>query len=312
MTDPTPFPSSPAPPMRVAITGSTGLIGAALVERLRGEGNTVSRLVRSRGKAAPGDVMWDPGAGTIDAAALEGVDAVVHRAGENVGTRWTEQKKRQIMESRVNGTRLIAQAVAGLQRRPRVLVQASATGIYGDRGDEALDESSPPGTGFLADVGRQWEAASAPAEQAGIRVVKLRFGVVMSRKGGALQRLLLPFQMGVGGPIGSGRQWMPWLSLADAVEIVLAAIRDDRLRGPVNAIAGSVRNADFTTALGRAVNRPALIPVPGFGLRLVFGEMADEALLAGQRAEPRRLREIGFAYRHPTLDDALRAALREG
>jgi hypothetical protein len=256
--------------------------------------------------------MWGPGAGTIDAAALEGVDAVVHLAGENVGSRWTEQKKRQILESRVNGTRLIAQAIAGLQRKPRVLVQASATGIYGDRGDEAVDESSPPGTGFLADVGREWEAASAPAGQAGIRVVKLRFGVVLSRKGGALQRLLLPFQMGVGGPIGSGRQWMPWLSLPDAVEIVLAAIRDDRLRGPVNAIAGSVRNAEFTAALGRAVNRPALLPVPGFGLRLVFGEMADEALLAGQRAEPRRLREIGFAHHHPTLDAALQAALREG
>lgn len=309
MTDPTP--TSPALLMRVAITGSTGLIGAALVDRLRAEGHTVARLVRSRAKAGPGDVMWDPGAGTIDAAALEGVDAIVHLAGENVGTRWTEQKKRQIMESRVNGTRLIAQTVAGLQRKPRVLVQASATGIYGDAGDEAVDESSAPGTGFLADVGRQWEAASAPAEQAGIRVVKLRFGVVLSRKGGALQRLLLPFQMGVGGPIGSGRQWMPWLSLPDAVEIAMTAIRDDRLHGPVNAITGSVRNADFTTALGQAVNRPALIPVPGFGLRLVFGQMADEALLAGQRAEPRRLREIGFTYHHPTLDDALHAALRD-
>jgi uncharacterized protein (TIGR01777 family) len=298
--------------MRVAITGSTGLIGSALVDRLRVEGHSVSRLVRSRGKAGAGDVMWDPGAGTIDAAALEGVDAVVHLAGENVGTRWTEQKKRQIVDSRVNGTRLIAQTIAGLQRRPRVLVQASATGIYGDRGDEVVDESSPPGTGFLADVGRQWEAAAAPAEQAGIRTVKLRFGVVMSARGGALQRLLLPFRVGVGGPIGSGRQWMPWLSLADAVSIVMTALRDERLHGPVNAIAGSVRNADFTTALGRAVNRPALIPVPGFGLRVMFGQMADEALLAGQRAEPRRLREIGFTYRHPTLDDALHDALRDG
>lgn len=299
-----------APHQRLVVTGSTGLIGTALVDRLRRDGHTVARLVRSAGKAGAGDIVWDPGEGIIDAAALEGVDAVVHLAGENVGTRWTEQKKRLIVDSRVQGTNLIARTLAGLQRRPRVLVQASATGIYGDRGDEVLDESSPPGTGFLADVGRQWEAASAPAEQAGIRVVKLRFGVVLSTKGGALQRLLLPFRMGVGGRIGSGRQWMPWLSLADAGEIAMAAIRDPRLSGPVNAITGSVRNADFTDALARALRRPAIFPAPSFGLRILFGEMADEALLASQRAEPRRLRENGFTWHHPTLDDALHAALR--
>jgi uncharacterized protein (TIGR01777 family) len=299
--------------MRVAVSGSTGLIGTALVERLRREGHTVSRVVRSARDAQPGDVVWDPEAGTIDAAALEGADAVVHLAGENVGTRWTDEKKRRIRDSRVTGTRLIAETLARqMAHRPRVLVQASATGIYGDRGDEVLDESSTSGTGFLADVGRDWEGASGLAEAAGIRVVKLRIGVVLTAKGGAVERLLLPFRMGVGGRIGTGRQWMPWISLEDAVEVILRAIHDERLRGAVNAVAGSVRNADFTDAFARALHRPALFPVPGFGLRAVFGQMADEALLAGQRVEPARLREIGHVFHHPTLDTALAAALRDG
>lgn len=304
--------TSSAAKMRVAVSGSSGLIGAALVERLRREGHTVSRLVRSAKAAGAGDVAWDPDAGTIDAAGLEGVDAVVHLAGENVGTRWTEEKKRRIRDSRVKGTRLISETILRLARPPRVLVQASATGIYGDRGDEALDEASAPGTGFLAEVVRDWEGASGHAESAGIRVVKLRFGVVLTSKGGALEKLLLPFRMGVGGRVGTGRQWMPWISLDDAVEVILRALRDERLRGPVNAIAGSVRNADFTDALGRALHRPAILPVPGFGLRAVLGEMADETLLSSQRAEPARLREIGHTFHHPTLDTGLAAALREG
>jgi uncharacterized protein len=299
-----------AHPMRVAVTGASGLIGGALVERLRAEGHTVARLVRDPAKAKPGDIAWDPDAGTIDAAALEGIDAAVHLAGETVGTRWTDEKKRRIRESRVNGTRLIARTLAHLARPPRVLVQASATGIYGDRGDEVVTEESAPGTGFLAEVGRDWEGASGPAEEAGIRVVKLRFGVVLTARGGALEQMLLPFRMGVGGTLGNGRQWMPWLSLDDAVEIVMRALRDERLRGPVNAVAGSARNADFTEALGRALRRPTILPVPGFGLRLLFGQMADEALLAGQRVEPARLREIGHVFHHPTLDTALAAALR--
>lgn len=297
--------------MRVAVSGSTGLIGGALVERLRREGHTVARLVRSAQGAGAGDIAWDPEAGTIDAAALEGMDAVVHLAGENVGTRWTEEKKRRIRDSRVKGTRLVSETISRLARPPRVLVQASATGIYGDRGDEALTEASARGTGFLAEVGRDWEGASGHAEAAGIRVVKLRFGVVLTAKGGAVEKLLLPFRMGVGGRIGSGRQWMPWISLDDAVEVIVRAIRDDRLRGPVNAVAGSVRNADFTDALARALHRPAIFPVPAFGMRALFGQMADEALLAGQRAEPARLREIGHVFHHPTLDTALAAALRD-
>jgi uncharacterized protein (TIGR01777 family) len=218
--------TSSTAPMRVAVSGSTGLIGGALVERLRREGHTVARLVRSAKGAAAGDIPWDPDAGTLDGAALEGMDAVVHLAGENVGTRWTEEKKRRIRDSRIKGTRLISDTISRLARPPRVLVQASATGIYGDRGDEALDETSAPGTGFLAEVVRDWEGASGHAESTGIRVVKLRIGVVLTAKGGALEKLLLPFRMGVGGRIGSGRQWMPWISLDDAVEVILRAIRD--------------------------------------------------------------------------------------
>jgi uncharacterized protein (TIGR01777 family) len=315
MTDPTSSTGSPsstaAQPLRIAVTGASGLIGAALVERLRGEGHTVSRLVRDGAKAGAGDVVWDPDAGTIDQAALEGVDAAVHLAGENVGSRWTDEKKRRIRDSRVKGTRLLARTLAHLAHRPRVLVQASAVGIYGDRGDETLTEASTPGTGFLADVGREWEGASGAADEVGIRVVKLRFGVVLTQKGGALGQLLLPFRMGVGGKIGSGRQWMPWISLPDAVEVIVRALRDERLRGPVNAVAGAARNADFTDALGRALHRPTLLPVPAFGMRALFGQMADEALLAGQRAEPARLREIGHVFHHPTLDTALAAALHD-
>lgn len=297
-------------PRRVAVTGASGLIGTPLVERLRREGHTVIKLVRDPAKAAPGDVLWDPEGEKLDPAALEGIDAVVHLAGESVAVRWTEEKKRQIRDSRNKGTRLIAKALARLARPPRVLVQASAVGIYGDRGDEVITETSAAGTGFLADVARDWEGASASAEEVGIRVVKLRLGIVFSARGGALKQMLPPFQMGVGGKIGSGRQWMPWLSLDDAVEIVMRALRDERLRGPVNAVAGSARNADFTEALGRALHRPTLIPVPAFGLRLLFGEMADGALLAGQRVEPARLKEIGHVFHHPTLDTALAAALK--
>ena len=318
MTDPTSSttpggaaanPAAPGRPLRVAVTGASGLIGAALVQRLRAEGHTVARLVRDPSRAAAGDLVWDPDAGTIGQAALEGMDAAVHLAGENVGTRWTEEKKRRIRDSRIKGTRLLSQTLARLAHPPRVLVQASATGIYGDRGDETITEDSAPGTGFLAEVGRDWEASSALAEQAGIRVVKLRLGVVLSAKGGALEQLLLPFRMGVGGKIGTGRQWMPWISLDDAVEVIVRAIHDERLRGPVNTVAGAVRNEDFTAALGRALHRPTLIPVPAFGIRALFGQMADEALLAGQRAEPARLRAIGHIFHHPTVDAALAAAL---
>jgi uncharacterized protein len=295
----------------VAVTGSTGLLGRALVDRLRAAGTPVVRLVR-RAPRGPGEVAWDPGSGSLDAAGLEGVDAVVHLSGENIGARWTPERRRRIRASRVDATALLARALAGLGRPPAVLVQASAIGIYGDRGDEPLTEGSPTGTGFLGELGREWEAASAPAEAAGIRVVRLRFGPVLSAAGGMLPPLLLPFRLGVGGRVGSGRQYMPWVTRADAVGIVLRALDDERLAGPVNAVAGSATNADFTRALGRALRRPAVLAVPAAALLAVYGTMARQTLLSSQNVVPARLRELGHEFLHPTLDVALPAAIADG
>jgi uncharacterized protein len=293
-----------------AVTGATGLIGSALVRSIRGDGGSVRRVVRGEVAPGSGDVRWDPGAGRIDTAGLEGVDAVVHLAGENVGERWTAEKKRRIRESRVAGTQLLARALAELASPPRVLISASAVGIYGDRGDEELDEQSATGTGFLAEVGREWEGATEAAERAGIRVVHLRLGVVLSREGGALGKLLLPFRLGVGGRVGSGRKWMSWISRTDVVHAIRFALATDGLAGAVNATAPRpATNADFTRALGRALGRPTLVPVPAAALQLAFGEMADATLLASQRALPRRLLEAGFAFQHPDLRSALDAEL---
>ncbi|HLL84123.1 MAG TPA: TIGR01777 family oxidoreductase [Longimicrobium sp.] len=309
MTQPDPS----AAPMRVAVTGSTGLIGAALVERLRRDGHHVVRLVR-RAPSAADEVRWDPETRSVDGAALDGMDAVVHLAGENVAGRWTDEKKRAIRGSRVESTRLLADALARRAHPPRVLVCASAVGFYGNRrGDELLHEGSSAGSDFLAGVVREWEEASGPATRAAIRVVNLRFGVVLSARGGALAKMLLPFRLGGGGPIGSGRQWMSWISLDDAVEVAVRAIADDTLRGPVNAVAGAATNAEFTRALARALHRPAVIPVPPLALKLVYGsEMVDGTLLASQRAEPRLLLQSGHRFHHPELPDAIRAALAQG
>jgi hypothetical protein len=305
MTQPDPS----AAPMRVAITGASGLIGAALVERLRRDGHHVLRMVR-RSPRGDDEVRWDPAARELDAAALDGVDAVVHLAGETVAQRWTPEAKHAILSSRVDSTRMLADALARRAHPPRVLVCASAVGFYGSRGDEVLHEGSSAGSDFLATVTHEWEAAARPAERASIRVVNLRFGVVLSARGGALAQMLLPFRMGAGGRVGSGRQWMSWIGLDDAVEVVLRALRDDALRGPVNAVAGAVTNAEFTHALAHAVHRPALVPVPVFGLKLLYGpEMVNGTLLASQRAEPRRLLEAGHRFLHPELPEALRAAL---
>ena len=305
-----PHPS--AAPMRVAVTGSSGLIGAALVERLRRDGRQVVRLVR-RAPSADDEVRWDPESRSMDAAALDGLDAVVHLAGENVAGRWTDEKKRAIRRSRVGSTRLLADALARRTHPPRVLVCASAVGFYGSRrGDETLHEGSSAGSDFLAGVVREWEEASGPAARADIRVVNLRFGVVLSARGGALAKMLLPFRLGAGGRIGSGRQWMSWISLEDVVEVVVRAISDDALRGPVNAVAGAVTNAGFTRALARALHRPAIVPVPPLALKLVYGsEMVDGTLLASQRAEPRRLLAAGHRFHHPDLPDAIRAVLAQ-
>lgn len=292
----------------VAVSGASGLIGSALTRSLTADGHAVRRLVR--GRAAAGEIRWDPATGEIDLAALEGVDAVVHLAGEPAGARWTAAKKRRIRDSRVEGTRLLAGALAKLERPPSVLVSASAIGYYGDRGDERILEDSPPGEGFLPRVAAEWEAALRPAEQIGIRVVRLRTGIVLSREGGALRRLLLPFRLGVGGVLGSGSQWMSWISLDDVVSIIRFALERDDISGPVNAVAPEpVRNSEFTRTLARVLRRPAWIPVPAFALRLLFAGMADEALLASQRVVPARLLAAGFPFRHTQLESAIRAAL---
>jgi uncharacterized protein (TIGR01777 family) len=301
--------------MRVAVSGSTGLVGSEVVASLSAAGHEVIRLVR-RGPA-PGEkaVRWDPEKGEIDAAGLEGLDAVVHLAGENIASgRWNAARKAAIRDSRVNGTRLLCDALAGLARPPKTLVCASAIGYYGDRGADVLTEESPPGVGFLPEVCREWEAAAEPAVRKGIRVIALRIGVVLTPRGGALSRMLPPFRAGLGGVIGNGRQYVSWVALDDLVGIVLHALQSGELRGPVNAVAPvPVTNRELTEALGRVLSRPTLLPVPAFALRLAMGEMADALLLASTRVATRRLEETGYRFRFPELGGALRHLLgREG
>jgi uncharacterized protein (TIGR01777 family) len=294
----------------IAITGSTGLIGSALVDELTASGHIVRRMVRREGQRRPGDILWDPAAGRLDPRVLDGVDAVVHLAGEPIAQRWTAAAKRRIRESRVRGTELLATTIASLSRPPRVLVSGSAMGIYGNRGDEELDETSPPGHDFLGEVATAWEGATEPAAGAGVRVVKLRTGLVLSPRGGALAKLLFPFRLGLGGRVGSGRQWVSWIGLADAVGGIAHAVGTESLAGPVNLAAPSpVSNAELTKTLARVLRRPAIIPVPAFALRLVFGEMGEATLLASQRMRPRRLLESGYRFRYRTLEGALRHEL---
>lgn len=290
---------------RVAITGANGLVGAQLAAFLSTGGHDVRAIVRRPRDA--GDVAWDPAAGVIDGDALEGLDAVVHLAGESIATaRWSAESKRRILESRTVGTRLLARTLAGLARKPRVLVCASATGLYGNRGDERLDEDSAPGDGFLADVCRQWEDAAAPAREAGIRVVHLRIGVVMTPLGGALAQMLTPFRFGAGGTLGSGQQFLSWISLDDVLAAVLHCLATPSLEGAVNATAPEpVTNAEFTRTLASVLRRPALAPLPAFALRALLGEMADALLLSSTRALPGRLTESGFVFRDANLHGAL-------
>jgi uncharacterized protein (TIGR01777 family) len=294
--------------VQIAITGSTGLIGKALVRALRDEGLTVIRLVR-RPATAEDEVRWDP-FGEVDSGALEGVDAVVHLAGAGLGDhRWTETYKRQLRDSRVEGTRTLSRALAGLSRRPAVLVSGSAVGFYGDTGDVAVDESGSGGEGFLAALCRDWEAAAQPAVDAGIRVVHPRTGVVLSREGGLLGKVLPLFRIGLGGRLGGGRQWMSWITLADQVA-ALRFLLHDGLQGPVNLTAPEpVTNAAFTSAVGRALHRPAPFIVPAPALRLALGEFADEGALVSQRVVPDRLTKAGFTFQHPDIDTALAAVL---
>lgn len=295
--------------MNVLVTGSSGMIGSALVGFLAERGHAVRRLVRS----APGksDSLWDPRAGQIDTAGLGEMDAVVHLAGENIaGGRWTRARMARIAESRAKGTRALATALADLPRKPRVLVSASAVGYYGDRGDQRLEESDAAGEGFLAGVVRDWEAATAPAGEAGIRVVCLRFGVVLSRAGGALRRMLRPFRWCLGGVIGSGRQYWSWVTLDDAVRIVLHGMEHDSIAGPVNAVSPNpVTNREFTRTLGRVLRRPTVMRMPAFAARLAFGKMANDLLLASTRVVPNVLTETGYSFQYPQLEGALRSIL---
>jgi len=294
----------------VAVSGATGLIGSALVARLRARNVRVRRLVRKARPDAPDDIVWDPMGSILSPNDLEGADAVVHLAGEPLAHRWTAARKRAIRESRVRGTELIARTIAARERRPRVLLSGSAIGIYGDRGDEPLDEESALGTDFLAGVAREWEAASAAASDAGVRVGLLRTGIVLSPNGGALERLLTPFRLGVGGPIGSGRQWMSWISLDDHVRAMEHALATTGVHGPVNLVSPNpVTNAEFASTLGHVLSRPALVPVPAFALELAYGEMARATILAGQRVLPKALLRAGFQFAHPTLEQALRFEL---
>ena len=297
--------------MNVLVTGSSGLVGSALVTQLESDGHAVTRLVRSRRGGGEARVLWDPEAGTIDSASLEGLDAVVHLAGESIAAgRWTAARKARILESRVKGTRLLADALAGLQERPKVLISASAVGYYGDRGEESLREESASGSGFLAEVCRQWEAAAAPAAQGGIRVVHPRFAMILSTAGGALQRLLLPFRLGLGGRLGSGRQFMSWVALDDAVGAICHALTHDDLQGPVNTASPTpLRNREFTRTLGHVLRRPTVFPLPAFAARLAFGQMADELLLTSQRVVPAKLLASGYQFGFPDLESALRHVL---
>lgn len=297
--------------MRVVISGASGLVGRALLGRLRERQHDVARLARGPGPRAADEIAWDPVAGTIDAARLEGCEAVVHLAGENIAAgRWNCRRKGLIRDSRVRGTRLLAEALSRLQARPRALVCASAIGYYGDRGDELLDESAAPGVGFLADVCREWESAAESAAERGVRVVRLRFGVILSGQGGALAKMLLPFRLGLGGKVGSGRQYLSWIALDDAVGAICHALEAGELRGAVNAVSPDpVTNYEFTKTLGRVLRRPTIFPIPALVARLALGEMADELLLASARVQPRKLLESGYRFAYPTLESALRHVL---
>ena len=296
--------------MNIVITGSTGFIGSALVPLLSREGHSVTRLVRRQPTSGERQVRWGPDTGTIDADGLAGTDAVVHLAGEGIpDRRWTAKQKAKIRDSRVNGTRLLSETLARLDPPPKVLACASAVGYYGDRGDETLREESAPGSDFLAQITRQWEAATEPAAQAGIRVVNLRFGNVLGPNGGLLARVLLPFKLGIGGRLGSGKQYVSWISLEDIVRAIHHILATETLEGPVNVAAPvPVTNAELTKTLGRVLSRPTPFPVPAFALRLIFGELAD-AVLASARMEPAKLVATGFEFHHPELEGALRAEL---
>jgi hypothetical protein len=301
--------------MRILISGSTGLVGTAAVQALRPAGHTIHRLVRP-GSRRPGDtkdVNWDPVDGGFDAAVAEGTDAVVHLAGASIAEgRWNEARKKMLRSSRVEATRHLVGELTKLRKPPKVFLCASAVGYYGDRGDEWLTEQSAPAYDFLGLLAQDWEAEAAKAAEFGARVVRMRFGVILAKQGGALKKMLLPFKLGAGGPMGSGRQWTSWVSLPDAVAFICHALENERLRGPVNVVSPiPVRNGEFARTLGRVLRRPAMAPFPAFMARLAFGEMAEALLLASQRVLPDVLQRAGYKFQHAELETALRAVLKE-
>jgi uncharacterized protein (TIGR01777 family) len=299
-------------PMKVAVTGSHGLIGSALVGALASAGHDPLRLVRSQPRG-PDEIRWDPEGGDVDSASLEGIDAAVHLAGQTIGRPWwTPRHKARVMDSRVRGTRLLAETVAGLDKKPAVLVSGSAVGFYGDRGNEVLTEDSGPGSGFLASVVRAWEESAEPARGAGIRVAHIRTGIVLSERGGALGPLLIPIRLGVGGPLGSGRQYWPWITLDDHVAAILHVLTTEEVTGPVNLVGPHPAPCgDIVRTLGRVLRRPTLLPVPTFALKVVVGpDMAKDLILASQRVVPKRLEESGFKFRFPELEGAVRHVFR--
>lgn len=301
--------------MKILVTGSTGLVGTAVVKALASDGHTLCRLLRPESKttsrAKDGfNVAWNPATGELGGAGV-GPDAVVNLAGASIaGGRWTKDRKVLLRTSRIDTTQALVRALAKMNVRPRVLVSASAIGIYGDRGDEVLTEESKPGTDFLAGLAQEWEAEAWKAEVLGIRVVLARFGIILARHGGALAKMLLPFRLGAGGRLGSGRQWMSWVTLPDVIGMIRFAIGNNGVRGAVNVVAPQpVQNAEFTKVLARALHRPALLPAPTFALRLALGEMADALLLSSQRVQPQKLQQLGHSFLRPELHSALMSVL---
>jgi len=297
--------------MKVLITGASGFIGSALQRLLRENGHDLLLVSRSEPRDASW-VQWSVEDGFTDPTKLEGIDAVIHLAGESIsGLRWTDEKKKAIRNSRVLGTRNIVDTISELERRPSVLIAASAVGFYGDRGDEILTETSKSGKTFLADVCREWEAESRRAEDSGVRTVLLRTGLVMSKEGGALGTMLLPFKMGLGGVIGDGKQWMSWISLDDHIRVITTALENENIRGAVNSVSPEpVTNEEFTKIMGEVLYRPTFIPVPEFAVHLMLGEMGEELLLNSERAVPKRLTDLGFEFKFPDLKKAIENAVK--
>lgn len=297
--------------MKIIISGASGLVGTALTKTFRADGNTVVHMVRSDGPCSPGDIRWDPPSAQVDVPALEGADVVVHLSGASISDgRWTPARRALLRSSRIDSSRVLVDSLARLQRKPAVFLSASAVGYYGNRGDEALTEASEPGGDFLSLLARDWEAEVSRATAANIRTVMLRFGVILDAHAGALPQMVRPFRFGVGGRIGTGRQWMSWIALEDVIAIIRFSIANAQMNGPVNVVAPKpVQNAEFARTVGHVLHRPAIVPAPAFALRLAFGEMADVLLLGSQRVHPEKILAAGYSFHFEDLESALRAIL---